>query len=61
MLASEIARLNARLAETRLDRANLAAAGRASIAAYLSGERDPLGYLRDELHAQGFGIPRGDA
>jgi len=59
-LAAEITRLNARLAACRLDRADLAAAGRATIAAYLDGEPDPLGYLRDELHAQGFGIPRGD-
>ena len=37
-LAAEITRLHARLATCRLDRANLAAAARATIAAYLSGE-----------------------
>lgn len=60
-LAAEISRLHARITACRLDRANLAAAGRVTLAAYLRGERDPLGYLRDELEAQGFGTPRGDA
>ncbi|MGI8447925.1 MAG: hypothetical protein ACR2MP_12250 [Streptosporangiaceae bacterium] len=60
-LSAEFTRLNARLAACRLDRADLAAAGRASLAAYLDGEADPLAYLRDELDAQGFGTPRGDA
>ena len=60
-LADEIARLRAELAQIRLDRANLAAAGRATIAAYRDGESRPLSYLRDELHAQGFCRPRGDA
>jgi hypothetical protein len=60
-LAAEIARLNAWLTTCRLDRANLAAAGRATIAACLDGERDPLGFLRDELDAQGFSASRGDA
>ena len=31
----------------------------ATIAAYHDGEPDPLSYLRDELHAQGFGTGRG--
>ena len=48
-----------RLTAVRLDRANLAAAGRATIAAYHDGEPDPLSYLRDELHAQGFSTERG--
>lgn len=43
--------LIAELTRTRLDRANLAAAAKASIAAYHDGERDPLTYLRDELSA----------
>jgi predicted DNA-binding ribbon-helix-helix protein len=58
-LTAEIANLRAQLATSRLDRANLAAAGRATITAYLNGESDPLAYLRDELHAQGFATGRG--
>jgi hypothetical protein len=50
-LAAEITRLSAELANTRLDRANLAAAARATIAAAAEGEADPLWYLRDELAA----------
>jgi hypothetical protein len=60
-LAGEIDRLRTELVQIRLDRANLAAAGRATIAAYLDGESCPLSYVRDELHAQGFGPPRGDS
>lgn len=60
-LVAEITRLNSQLMTGHLNRANLAAAGRATISAYLDGEPDPLGYLRDELHAQGFGTSRGDA
>jgi hypothetical protein len=60
-LAAEITRLNARITACRLARADLAAAGQATIAAYLDGEPDPLAYLRDELHAQGFATPRGNA
>jgi hypothetical protein len=48
-LAAEITRLSAELKDTRLDRANLLAAARATIAAYHDGEPDPLSYLRDEL------------
>ena len=59
-LTTGITRLNARLTTSRLDRANLAAAGRATITAYVSGESDPFSYLRDELHAQGFDTQRGD-
>jgi hypothetical protein len=54
-LAAEISRLRAWLTACRIDRANLAAAGRATLAAYHNGEPDPLSYLRDELRAQGFG------
>src|SRR5436305_8998919 len=53
-LAAEITRLGSELTIIRLDRANLAAAGRATLAAYRLGEPDPLSYLRDELDAQGF-------
>jgi hypothetical protein len=42
------------MAGARLDRANLAAAALASIAAQHDGEPDPLSYLRDELRAQGY-------
>jgi serine/threonine protein kinase HipA of HipAB toxin-antitoxin module len=59
-LSAEITRLRAELAGTRLDCANLAAAGLATIAAQYDGERDPLSYLRDELRAQGHAI-RGHA
>jgi hypothetical protein len=51
-LASEITRLSGELQDTRLDRANLLAAARATIAAYHDGEPDPLSYLRDELDAR---------
>lgn len=49
-LAAEITRLAAELNETRLDRANLLAAARATIAAHHEGEPDPLSYLRDEIN-----------
>jgi hypothetical protein len=58
-LTAEIEHLRARLTTSRLDRANLAAAGRATITAYRNGESDPLAYLRDELHNQGFATGRG--
>ena len=51
-LSAEVARLTAELAATRLDRANLLAAIRATIAAHADGEPDPLYYLRDELDAR---------
>jgi hypothetical protein len=60
-LTTELTRLRAWLTGCRIDRANLAAAGRITLAAYHNGEPDPLAYLRDELHAQGFGDGRGDA
>ena len=50
-LSAEITRLSADLQHARLDRANLLAAARATIAAYHDGETDPLSYLRDELDA----------
>ena len=53
-LISEITRLRSELRAVRLDRANLAAAGRAALAARLDGEPDSLSYLRDELAIQGF-------
>jgi hypothetical protein len=61
ILITEIARLGTELASVRLDRANLAAAGRATIAAWRSGEPDHLSYLRGELDAQGFGTQRRPA
>ena len=51
-LSAEVTRLNAELAAARLDRANLLAAIRATIAAHADGEPDPLYYLRDELNAR---------
>ena len=52
-LSAEVTRLRTELDDTRLDRANLLAAARATISAYLDGESDPLCYLRDELAARG--------
>jgi hypothetical protein len=54
VLTAEIAHLHDRLIASRIDRANLAAAGRVTLTAYCNGEPDPLACLRDELHAQGF-------
>jgi Fic family protein len=48
-LVAEITRLSAELRQTRLDRANLRAAMRATLAALAEGEPDPTWYLRDEL------------
>lgn len=53
-LADEVARLSRELRDTRIQRANLAAAARATLTAHHDGERDPLSYLRDELGAQGY-------
>jgi hypothetical protein len=58
-LAAEFATLCIQLAHERLDRANLAAAGLATIGAYEENEPDPLSYLRDELTAQGHDLRRG--
>jgi predicted DNA-binding ribbon-helix-helix protein len=57
-LAVEVARLTAELATTRLDRANLLAAMRATLAAHAAGEADPLCYLRDELDARQIPVQR---
>ncbi len=56
VLLAEVTRLQAELADIRLDRANLAAAALATIGAHHDGEPDPLFYLRDELAAQGHHI-----
>jgi hypothetical protein len=61
VLVSENTRLRSQLRAARLERANLAAAGRATLAADRDGEADPLSYLRDELAAQGFLIERNAA
>jgi hypothetical protein len=53
-VAAEITTLRARADGARLDRANLAAAALATIAAHHDGDHDPLCYLRDELRAQGY-------
>ena len=50
-LAAQVIRLSADLERIRLDRANLRAAMRATLAAYADCEPDPLWYLRDELNA----------
>jgi hypothetical protein len=55
-LSAEITRLRAELGDARLNRANLAAAALATVAAYHEGEPDPLSYLRDELDAQGHDV-----
>jgi alkylation response protein AidB-like acyl-CoA dehydrogenase len=49
---ADLGRMRAELEAVRLDRANLLAAIRATLAADAEGEPDPLGYLRDELNAQ---------
>jgi hypothetical protein len=59
ILTTEIIGLRDRLTACRIDRANLAAAGRIAITAYHNDEPDPLAYLQDELIAQGFGTDRG--
>ena len=50
---AELGRARADLEAVRLDRANLLAAIRATLAADAEGEPDPLGYLRDELNSAG--------
>ena len=55
-LVAEINGLRHWLAACRLDRANLAAAGLAAMAALRDGEPDPLCYLQDELAAQGHDV-----
>ena len=51
-MGAVIARLSAELAATRMDRANLLAAMRATLAADADGEADPLYYIRDEIEAR---------
>jgi hypothetical protein len=46
---AELDRARAELEAVRLDRANLLAAIRATLAADAESDTDPLGYLRDEL------------
>ena len=48
---ADLGRARAELEAVRLDRANLLAAIRATLAADAEGEPDPLGYLRDEVDA----------
>ena len=50
-LSAQVIRLSAELDQVRLDRANLRAAMRATLAAHAEGEPDPMWYLRDELDA----------
>jgi hypothetical protein len=61
VLIAVITRMDGQLRAVRLDRANLAAAGRATLAASGDGDPDPLSFLRAELAAQGFLEPRGRA
>jgi hypothetical protein len=49
VLLADHGQIRAELEAVRLDRANLLAAIRATVAADAEGEADPLGYLRDEL------------
>jgi hypothetical protein len=67
VLISEIIRLRREIRAGRLDRANLIAAARATLAALTTtaaagrdAEPDPLWYLRDELASQGL-LPEHDA
>ena len=46
---ADLGRARAELEAVRVDRANLLAAIRVTLAADAEGECDPLGYLRDEL------------
>ena len=46
---ADLSRARAELEAVRLDRANLLAAIRATLASHAEGEPHPLGYLRDEL------------
>jgi len=49
-LAAHVTSLSAERDRARLDRANLRAAMRATLAAHADGEPDPMWYLRDELN-----------
>ena len=67
-LSVQVTQLSAELDRTRLERANLRAAMRATLAAHADGEPDPMWYLQDELNApeslpadsrgRGDGLPR---
>jgi hypothetical protein len=62
ILISEIIWLRREISVRGLERANLAAAARATLAALTAGrdaDPDPLWYLRDELTAQGL-LPKPD-
>lgn len=59
ILTAEVIRLDAELMRTRLERANLAAAARATIAACRDGHRDAISYVHDELEVQGFTSDKG--
>jgi hypothetical protein len=61
LLTAEVTRLGSELTSARLDRADLAAAGRAAIAAWHDGEPDHLSYLRGELELHGFDTQRRPA
>ena len=61
IVVAEVRRVRGELLTVRLQHANLAAAGRATLAADHDGEPDPLSYLRGELAAQGFGTGRWPA
>jgi hypothetical protein len=50
-LSAELAEIRRDLADARLDRANLLAAMRATLAAHADGENDSLSYLRDQISA----------
>jgi hypothetical protein len=50
---ADLRRARTELQAVRLDRANLLAVIRATLAADAEGEADPFGYLRDELDAHG--------
>ena len=50
-LSVQVTQLSAELDRTRLERANLRAAMRATLAAHADGEPDPMWYLQDELNA----------
>jgi hypothetical protein len=52
-MGAVIARLTAEVAGTRMDRANLLAAMRATITAHADGESDPLWYIRDAIEEIG--------
>ena len=59
VLVSEVSELAGSLTAQRRRQANLAAAAKASLAACADQDHDPLGYLRDELAAQGYLPPQG--